>query len=574
MSLVYLIVSDSVNVISKFSPIIKSLLGSADLVFSTIARAPYTKKLGMPIQLPFWPGVPCVYSDKVFLSENTRIFYLPSSLFVGLSNSPFESKLERNGKWLTDKKLDGVSDLSDLILSSLSIENENSVSNLTKTVEKNRLKLQYDFSEMFNDKIATEPAYFSDQNHFKTWESFTSRFGYQFFSPLNSSFLESIVNCFNRLNLPIVIKKINENLKVKLILDKEEVECYYNKYYSAHSSGKLEPQLLVADNFSPLNVRSAHSTMGFGDHFSRMDRLYDFLRFFTDVNFYVDDYRNPHNTTFDFLKYILIKANKWEFKQKIRLIEFEEFAFLFLSSEFNRVNDSEYVWSVYLGTGRTYLRELFKILSIEPKFIQEKVDFKFSNKIERSKENTVLNVVYHLRRHDTVGKAFAGILAEQDIKRFAAIREILTYELCDEMLKVYVEQLDFEVTKVNLTILSDGLSDLKGRLNVILPEIDSDTKLKCYDVIDSLDSDLRLGSSSLPYATIVERVVGRGDLETLKTMKAIGAADLVITSSSFSVLLARLAKADIISATRAIPLIGVNREVLQVVCRPSKDFSW
>lgn len=325
----------------------------------------------------------------------------------------------------------------------------------------------------------------------------------------------------------------------------------------------------IAAEYACNEFTMPYSSMGFGDFYQRLERLYDFVKAFSDFNFIVEPYTNPHSTELDFNRLVNTNGDIEESECVIeKTIDIADFYSLILSSGFKA---TKVKFNIIMGPGRAILNNTELLFNSEQRFINilslelpdiPYLPFKSANSVK---------VVYHMRRHDTVLKSFDGILPSNLKKRLGVERPLLDYTNCDQILSSYLAHKNYEDRQIEIVLISDGVDDLLKKYEKVkhLAESNYDENL-VQKKFNQLRNELDFGESGLPNTVISNRVIGRDTEKTLESVKAISEADFVITSSGFSIFMARIVGADYINGFQALPLLQKGILDLSKIIRISK----
>ncbi|WOD06178.1 hypothetical protein [Marinomonas sp. GJ51-6] len=315
-----------------------------------------------------------------------------------------------------------------------------------------------------------------------------------------------------------------------------------------------ESKLIINKVQQSCEFTMPYSSMGFGDFYQRLERLYNFTKTVSNFKFVVEPYVNPHSKELDFNALVSITGDV-EGKQCSveKTIEIADFYSYILSPSYD---NSDVKFNVIMGPGRALLNKTDALYETQYTFIN-RLDLKIPElKFQPFTSKESLKVIYHMRRHDTALKAFSNIMPKSMRNKLGVERPLLDYSVCDLILDSYINSLEFLPSNIEIVVISDGVDALEDKYHQIKENI-SDT----YDEnlilakFNELRSDLNSGVSVLDNATVTCRILGRDRVKTLESVKAIAEADFVITSSGFSIFIARIAKADYVNGFTAIPMI-------------------
>lgn len=528
--------------------IFRRCFDSSDIILATLACPPNSSIIGYPVSLPFAPEFNCLYSDFVSLSESTTVVYLN----IETENKNNDETLNFASRWLEDRYTSFADKIIDAYLAECMVENVQNYSSFLKAFKAKKNGVGEEYLEFFKaERLRVD----DDLNcHYLKWSDYCDKYGYDFYTYSPEKGLDIIESDDKNSSVVTLARFLqnyskNKTAAKRIDLHHSNKNCYVDNI-SIENSLSYNREEVVGGGFA-----MEFSSMGFGDYLIRMELMFDFVNAFTNFKFKNLPYKNPHSTEVDFFSLIEVKEDE-DFPEieKEVTVEIDDFMFIL------------FVRNKLLGNG------LFTRIGMGPSR-KELIDFSLSNNYPRRFLNQYcrfskgiledspfissekLKVVYHLRRHDTIASQFASVLTLAEQKKFMVDRLYLTIDTCDELMSAYLEAKNKQDNSIDIIILSDGVDDLPSRLEGLLPELENDRKQQCLNIITRLNRELLESPTNLSNANISNRLIGRSEDSTVDSIKALASADVVITSSGFSKVLAEISNADVIWAKDAVKLL-------------------
>lgn len=509
-TLFVLIVSEDNNILTQATTA-QVAFTQKNKVFCTTLLPP-DGALGMPLTDPFEVLLSFDFSNKLSFPKSTLILFLAAKKPVKQESSmsyKAESirKIYQDALWSICGN-DGEN--SSTYLRELKLRKADTKKNLIDSLEKL--------------KVETGSC---DTDLLECWKSYAGTHNYLFQSiDVESTDNAGIKAALAQVDIPISETSDESTFKV----EKVAAEYAFNEFTMPYSS------------------------MGFGDFYQRLERLYDFVKTFADFKFIVEPYTNPHSTELDFNRLVNTSGDIEKSECVIeKTIDIADFYALILSSGFNA---SRVKFNIIMGPGRAILNNTELLFNTEQRFIK-KLSLESPNiPYLPFKNASSVKVVYHMRRHDTALRPFEGILPSNLKKKLGVERPLLDYVICDQILASYLAYKGCEDSLLEIVVISDGVDDLLAKYEKVKGGAESiyDEKL-VQQKFNQLRDELDFGESGLPNAVISSRVIGRDKEKTLESVKAISEADFVITSSGFSIFMARIVGADYVNGFQALPLL-------------------
>lgn len=284
-----------------------------------------------------------------------------------------------------------------------------------------------------------------------------------------------------------------------------------------------EPIALRNSAFTVTSLRA-----GANDAISRLALVYDTMRFFFDIEFYLPAYRNYHAPDFDFFEefglYRAFSLAPQVEPSRTQEIRFSEVVAELIDGRNCLANDTAYLIQADLYSNNPLISELRARAGGLPRSFLGRLSYSPEVNPFSADHSDVTRVVVHLRRHDICGEfLFQGVAsASVPLKEQKKIhrRKLLTLAMAVRALE---QELPAD-SRIELVVASDGLGFLprqfgrfegvKERLDALLAELNAEPMSDLLDI------------------RVVERIIGSGPAETRRTLDAMYCADLVLTASS------------------------------------------
>jgi hypothetical protein len=152
-----------------------------------------------------------------------------------------------------------------------------------------------------------------------------------------------------------------------------------------------------------------------------------------------------------------------------------------------------------------------------------------------------------MRRHDTAISLIEGFVEGPILKRLGVKRRLLNFDDFDAIVSNYFSKRHIYPDKVNITLVSDGFLDLKARYSAVAGRLGISERPSTLKKFDDLEFELLQEESNLDNSKVVNRIIGRDVDCTIDSTKAIANADLVVTSSGFAIVIAKVGGVDFIN---------------------------
>lgn len=522
-----LIISESAQLLNiAKSSLIKNKNTS---IFESMLYPP-KRRLGMPILDPFNELLSFDFSDKLVFPPDTLVLHLDGNNYFPVDDQSF-----------CPEKLSPI--YSDAFKGIMENGKSNS-STYLRSIKKNRLEIR----EKISQRIKNNKKDLSNElNGFaKEWEKYANNNGYPYIS------LKAESECEQSLTKHITNTVLN-------LLQSHEISLKRKFHVNQLSNQHVNCSFTMP-----------YSSMGFGDFYQRLEKLYDFVKTITGFKFQVEPYINPHSTELDFNELVNICGDQEDDISRIeKTIEISDFYTYILSSSFQ---EKETKFNIILGPGRAILNNTSPLFKTRKQFIRTlrldlpTIDFK----PYQSKDS--IKVVYHMRRHDTALKPFVDIIPDNIRKKLGVERPLLDFVSCDAIVKSYLSSKNQSDKKLEIVVISDGVDDLEVKYNKITSDIENNiNSSKVNQVFKSLKNELNFGRSNIEGSMVSNRVIGRDSDKTLKSVKAIQEADFVITSSGFSIFMARIVGADYVNGFQALPMLDKGLTDLSKIITKNKN---
>lgn len=300
--------------------------------------------------------------------------------------------------------------------------------------------------------------------------------------------------------------------------------------------GPVQPLRLENTVFSANSLGA-----GASDALARFSLVQDIVKTWFDTDVRLPPYRNYHSPEIDFFELfgvndlVMARSDDDPPREQVPLTVRQLIFHLLYDSSFFR-DDVEYLIQPDLYPNAAEVQKLAWWRGIDRAFL-DKIRYTPKNRIFNETFDSV-KVVAHLRRQDICGEVlFAGLNTgevPESVMGSIQSRPLLTVADSVHALEARYPK----GTKVQLVIASDGVARVRqqlGRFPVMKERLDTIEAELCSSP-ESSDIVIEL----------VDRIIGTGPDETIRTLDAMYTADLVLTaSSSFPNLVCRAGKTEL-----------------------------
>jgi len=264
---------------------------------------------------------------------------------------------------------------------------------------------------------------------------------------------------------------------------------------------------------------------GFGDSFSRINEAYNFIKYFTSMKFIRPEYSNYHCKELDFIDLFNIKGDLPRSDvnhYKVNHIRFSDFVFQVLYDR--NFLQSQTLYSITIDLyPHDFKSKFYKLLFDIPNTLLETVSLKesFEYSPNFSQTDHIYKVVFHLRRSDIIKDKLINIV---DPKLLSGIhsRKLLTIKEACHVLSEYLSERNIK-KKVEIIVISDGVDDLMSKFT---------ENPAALNVLNDINQELHEEVLEKNNMKIIQRIIGKGSINTLKSIYAIYHSNLTLSASS------------------------------------------
>jgi hypothetical protein len=507
-------------------------------IFNTLSLPDMSSKsIGMPLTNVLFDNGFGPLSKLIFLPTDTVVIYLNNQSSVKFDD--FEDYI----RTIVSIGLNNDSDMYDYYIQSVkglagSYYND-STSQYQQTLAARKEILKEKFIVKYSALNIGELK-IDFKSHFDEWEMYCSKKGFNFVYFDSLEPIMKNISLSKNIMFIDLIKCISYYLKTnKIRRRKTEFNSWKDVDFKRNT-----PKFQSVKVELKSSICMAYSAMGFGDHIQRLERLYSVCSYYTSSNFMQPVYVNPHVKKLDFDSLIDVKMPYFpENADGIGYIfEFEEF--FFLLNLHCLVDDPEVTHHIYLHKATVKLDYIFAYLPICTDFYNN-TSYKFA--LDNNESGNIFSVVYHMRRHDTAISLIEGFVEGPILKRLGVKRRLLNFDDFDAIVSNYFSKRHIYPDKVNITLVSDGFLDLKARYSAVAGRLGISERPSTLKKFDDLEFELLQEESNLDNSKVVNRIIGRDVDCTIDSTKAIANADLVVTSSGFAIVIAKVGGVDFIN---------------------------